>query len=805
MLQLRNIVKNYYVGEQTIRALQGVDIDFRRNEFVSILGPSGCGKTTLMNIIGGLDQYTDGDLVVEGVSTKDYLSRDWDNYRNKRIGFVFQSYNLIAHLSVLGNVELALTISGISKEERRRRAKEALVKVGLGDYFKQKPNELSGGQMQRVAIARAIVNEPEILLADEPTGALDTETSEQIMALISEISRDKLVIMVTHNPDLAERYSTRLVKMLDGKIIDDSMPYVHQEAVVVVEEKPEEKVEEVVEEKSTEPKKFVDKVKDGVLKIKNRIPKNDKSSMKFSTALSLSWANLLTKKGRTILTSIAGSIGIIGIALILAISGGLNNYIEKVQLDTLSVSPITISETAIDIDKAISTLTAATELEKFPTVKKIFVKETVKVENLMSTNVITQDYIDYLEEYLYPDWCADIVYDLDMNIPIYGIKEGATSYSSMSTTNWQRLLKPEFIQSQYDVVEGGGRYPENKNEIVIIVDETNHINEEILVRLGILENDSVVTEYTFEEILGREYKLLKNDEIYYQKDNGLFATKSTKNIDFSQAETLTIVGILRINQSTEMGVLSTGIGYMQELYDYLQEVNDNSAIITYMDNNPEFSPFTGKRYANSDVTNANKREEDYRELGGEKVPNEILIYPKDFESKDYIKIILNNYNVGKSKSERIVFTDYSELIASTIKSFVNIISYVLIAFTAISLVVSSIMISIITYVSVLERTKEIGILRSIGARKRDVMNVFIAETFIIGAISGILGIATTYILTVPINLIVYSFINVEKIASLNVGYAGILVGISIALTMVSGIIPAYKSTKKDPVKALRTE
>ena len=801
MLQLKNVIKNYYVGEQTIKALQGVNIDFRRNEFVSILGPSGCGKTTLMNIIGGLDQYTDGDLVVEGISTKDYLSRDWDNYRNKRIGFVFQSYNLIAHLSVLGNVELALTISGISKDERRRRAKEALEKVGLGDYLKQKPNELSGGQMQRVAIARAIVNEPEILLADEPTGALDTETSEQIMALISEISRNKLVIMVTHNPDLAERYSTRLVKMLDGKIIDDSLPYIQEKPKEVVEEN----VEEAVEEKTIEPKKLIDKIKDRILKLKNRIPKDNKSAMKFSTALSLSWANLLTKKGRTILTSIAGSIGIIGIALILAISGGLNNYIEKIQLDTLSVSPITISETAIDIDKALSTLTAATELEKFPTVKKIFVKEKVKVDDLMSTNVITQDYIDYLEEHLNPEWCADIVYDLDMNIPIYGIKEGASSYSQMSTTNWQRLLKSEFIQSQYDVVEGGGRYPENKNEIAIIVDETNHINEEILVKLGILEEDSIVTEYTFEEILGREYKVLKNDELYYPKDNGWFATKANKNIDFEHAETLTIVGILRINQSTEMGVLSTGIGYMQELYDYLQEVNDNSAIVKCMDNNPGVSPFNGERYANNDVSNANQRENMYRALGGEKVPNEILIYPKDFESKDYIKIVLNNYNVGKSKSERIVFTDYSELIASTIKSFVDIISYVLIAFTAISLVVSSIMIAIITYVSVLERTKEIGILRSIGARKRDVMNVFIAETFIIGAISGILGIVTTYLLTVPINLIVYSFINVEKIASLNVGYAGVLIGISIALTMISGIIPAYKSTKKDPVKALRTE
>ena len=801
MLQLKNVIKNYYVGEQTIKALQGVNIDFRRNEFVSILGPSGCGKTTLMNIIGGLDQYTDGDLVVEGISTKDYLSRDWDNYRNKRIGFVFQSYNLIAHLSVLGNVELALTISGISKDERRRRAKEALEKVGLGDYLKQKPNELSGGQMQRVAIARAIVNEPEILLADEPTGALDTETSEQIMALISEISRDKLVIMVTHNPDLAERYSTRLVKMLDGKIIDDSLPYIQEKPKEVVEEN----FEEAVEEKTIEPKKLIDKIKDRILKLKNRIPKDNKSAMKFSTALSLSWANLLTKKGRTILTSIAGSIGIIGIALILAISGGLNNYIEKIQLDTLSVSPITISETAIDIDKALSTLTAATELEKFPTVKKIFVKEKVKVDDLMSTNVITQDYIDYLEEHLNPEWCADIVYDLDMNIPIYGIKEGASSYSQMSTTNWQRLLKSEFIQSQYDVVEGGGRYPENKNEIAIIVDETNHINEEILVKLGILEEDSIVTEYTFEEILGREYKVLKNDELYYPKDNGWFATKANKNIDFEHAETLTIVGILRINQSTEMGVLSTGIGYMQELYDYLQEVNDNSAIVKCMDNNPGVSPFNGERYANNDVSNANQRENMYRALGGEKVPNEILIYPKDFESKDYIKIVLNNYNVGKSKSERIVFTDYSELIASTIKSFVDIISYVLIAFTAISLVVSSIMIAIITYVSVLERTKEIGILRSIGARKRDVMNVFIAETFIIGAISGILGIVTTYLLTVPINLIVYSFINVEKIASLNVGYAWVLIGISIALTMISGIIPAYKSTKKDPVKALRTE
>lgn len=793
MLQLKNITKDYYVGEQTIHALRGIDITFRKNEFVSVLGPSGCGKTTLMNIIGGLDRYTSGDLIINGRTTKSFKDKEWDNYRNKRVGFVFQNYNLIPHLSVLGNVELALTLSGMSKEERTKRAKEALRQVGLGEYLRQRPNQLSGGQSQRVAIARAIVNSPDILLADEPTGALDTETSTQIIDLIKEISKDKLVIMVTHNPDIAEKYSTRLIRMVDGKVTSDSMPYTEEK------EEQEKPVSTASAEKTVHKKKRT----------------KERSAMSFFTALSLSWKNLWTKTGRTVLTSIAASIGIIGIALILALSGGMNQYISKMQTDTLSSNPLTITETSINITQAMGAMRDREVFEKFPSAKKILVEKEMDLSEIINKNNITDEYITYLQQNLNASWYNDILYKTGMSLAIYGKKPGVETYSELNTSSgggsgfggpssgWQLLLKQDFISSQYDVLEGA--MPESKNDIVIIVDDTNRIAEATLIALGLRNVGDEATEYAFSDVIGRQYMLVKNDLIYEVSGSG-YVKKSPLDIDYSSAETLTVTGILRINRNTESGVLATGIGYTYDLYQWLQGVNDSSAITAYMDNHPGINPYTGLAYTSTLYATAKEQwNSEYRKLGGEATPNEISIYPVSFDSIKEIKTVLDAYNVGREKNDMVTYTDMSELLGTVLSSLVNTVSYALIAFTGVSLVVSSIMIGIITYVSVLERTKEIGILRSIGARKKDVTRVFNAETFLIGLFSGIIGIFMTYLLSIPINLIIKALAEVDNIASLNIGYAVILIGVSVFLTLVSGLIPSVKAAKKDPVTALRTE
>jgi putative ABC transport system permease protein len=786
MIELKNITKDYWLGNNPVHALRGLSATFHDGEFVAVLGPSGCGKTTLMNLIGGLDKASSGDIIVDGKSTKDFSDSDWDNYRNKKIGFIFQSYNLINHLSVLGNVELALTLSGVSKKERIARAETALSEVGILEEKNKNPNQLSGGQMQRVAIARALVNNPEILLADEPTGALDTVTSEQILKIIKRVSANRLVIMVTHNPDLADRYSTRKITMLDGLITSDSGA-----------EKPEAKSLE----SKAEPQSIGSK----------------KSQMSFFTALSLSGRNLLTKKRRTIMTAVAGSIGIIGIALILGVSTGVNNYITKLTSDTLSSNPLTISDSSINITQAMKA--SATEtLPSFPDAQEIYIEKTKTIADYTSKNNLTQDYIDYLTTNLNASWYSDILYKTGLNLDAYNKAPGAADYSKLSETTasgssaysslfssspWQMLLKDSFVQSQYDVL--AGVYPTDKSQIAIVVDDTNQIPDKTLISLGLLNAGDATTEYSFSDILGKEYKIVPND-LEYEMSGSHYVAKSPLDIDFDAAETVSISGILRINAKTQGGVLSTGVAYTKDLYADLQAANLSSAIVSFMKANVDANPFTGEAYQATLATTADEQyQTELRSLGGNGLPNEISIYPTDLNSKAKIENVLDSYNTGKATADMITYTDLSELISQTLGSVVSVITYVLIGFTAISLIVSSIMIAIITSVSVLERTKEIGILRSIGARKKDVTRVFNAETFIIGTFAGGLGVLIAYLLEIPANIIGYRLLGINGLADLNPLYALALILISIGLTLLSGLLPARKAAKQDPVNALRTE
>lgn len=820
MLQIRGIKKDYVLSsDEVVHALRGITLDFRKNEFVSILGPSGCGKTTLMNIVGGLDKYTEGDLIIDGKSTKGFSDSDWDNYRNKRIGFVFQTYNLIPHLTVLNNVELALTLSGIPVEARKKRAAEALEKVGLHDQLNKKPNQLSGGQMQRVAIARALVNSPDILLADEPTGALDTVTSEQIMELIREIAGDKLVIMVTHNPDLANRYSTRLVRMLDGEILSDSNPFDASETVAdesalksadtlenpqVASELNSVESDLNSAEKTTEGSELNNK--NERIKARSRFNRREnKTAMSFWTALTISLKNLFTKKGRTILTSIAGSIGIIGISLILAISNGMNIFIDKFTTDTLSGNPITISETAIDFEQAMSSMSGSTDLEKFPLAHKIFIQKIIEENSLIIKNQITENYIEHLKNNLSSELYNDIIYKTGQEMNIYTVSpESGERIKLTNTRNWQMLARNEFISMQYDLLPGGD-YPKGKNDLVLIVDEYNRLTDSTLIDLGILSGVDDRDSYDFTELVGKEYRVVPSSGVY-ENTGTRFVEKAASEVDFQNAITVNICGILRINPNTEMGVLSTGIGYSKELYNELLGLNADSEIVRYMLDNPDKNPLTGTDYINMSMyTKEEQRNTALRRFGGISIPNEISIYAKDFQTKESIKTVLKSYNEGKTTEEAVIFTDMSEVMGNMMSSMVNVISYVLIGFTAISLIVSCVMIGIITYISVIERTKEIGILRAIGARKKDITRVFNAETFIIGFFAGLIGIIVTEVLTFPINAIIKSLTGVGGIANLNIIHAVIMILISIGLTVISGLLPALKASKKDPVLALRTE
>ena len=901
MLELNHIRKDYKSGDMTVNALKDISLRFRDSEFVSILGPSGCGKTTTLNIIGGLDKYTDGDLKINGISTKDYKDRDWDGYRNNSIGFVFQSYNLIPHQSILANVELALTLSGVSKQERRLRAKEALEKVGLGNQIHKRPNQLSGGQMQRVAIARAIVNNPDILLADEPTGALDTETSVQIMEILKEISKDRLIIMVTHNPELAKQYSTRIVRLLDGNIMDDSNPYTYEEA------------HKDAQAKRDKAKKEKDELKKASRKEKKA--KKNKTHMSFLTALSLSFNNLMTKKTRTLLTAFAGSIGIIGIALIMSISNGVQLYIDRVQRETLASYPIQLQAETVDVSSMISTMMGQSDTDENGSgeerdANKIYSYNILS--DMLNTMVakVTKNNLKEFKSYIesgdsdIQDYVQDIQYIYNVPINIYSSDtskevtqlnpnnmlssfyggqsmtgtDGSsnTMFSMGGTQTWTQLLgNQEVLDSQYDVV--AGKWPENYNEVVLAVNENNEIDDYTLYALGLRDMDEFNklykaimageefetenTSYTYDEVLAKTYKLVLPTDYYKKNSDTNLWEDMSEDTDYmtnlvNNAEEIKIVGIIKPSEDAVNSSLNNNIGYTKELMEHIINKVNDSDIVKEQLANPEVDVFTGLKFKTADepitmddvnayiatlpseeamattvmistmpedqvienFSKVLKAKENNASFEGNKTklgvadlssPSGIDIYATGFEAKKNIENIIKDYNkaqtdAGKEDNE-ISYTDYVGIIMSSVTTIINAISYVLIAFVAISLVVSSIMIGIITYISVLERTKEIGVLRSIGASKKDVSRIFNAETLIEGFVAGTLGILITLLLCIPANAIIYNVTTISNVAKLPVNGAIILIIISMVLTFIAGLVPAKMAAKKDPVVALRTE
>ena len=918
MLVLKNIVKDYITGDTTVRALKGVDISFRKSEFVSILGPSGCGKTTLLNIIGGLDRYTSGDLFINGKSTKNFDDSDWDTYRNHSIGFVFQGYNLIQHQTVLANVELALTLSGVSKKERRKRAVEALKKVGLENQIHKKPNQLSGGQMQRVAIARALINDPDILLADEPTGALDSETSVQIMELLKEISKDKLIVMVTHNPDLAAEYSNRIIRCLDGTVVGDTNPY-----------------EPTSEEKKAEKDEAAAATKKG------------KKSMSFASAFSLSINNLRTKSARTFLTAFAGSIGIIGIALVLALSNGIQVYIDRIQEDMLLSYPMSVEKQTMDFESIMTSFTGiSTEMmegmDGSETDGKVYVNESFMQMVNAFISESTSNNLDNFKKYVddnrdaFDEVCNDVQYKYSTQLNIYradtqngvvkvnpsnmmenlpmdeSMKSMTSSMGSMVTnfSVWMELIGDErLMDSQYDVI--AGRMPQKHNEVVLIVDGNNQINELVVYALGLknqeeftknimaalasgetLENDSI-TEYSYDDILSMKFKLVLNAD-YFVKDKktGNWIDNSANTYFVKElvdsGEEISIVGILKPDENNTLSIGTGGIGYMRELMDYAIEETSKREVVKAQLADTSKDVLTGADFANLTVNDFDLADVDlsvidftyldytpflsmaegmdmsqvnFADMGAmfgfdnmselqrklmegflsdEQVlaikqayvdtlasqsslsgtlqklgystfdtPSSIYFYPKSFEAKEKLNELINYYHQSVTDDGheecQIKCTDYIGMLMSSITTIIDVVTYVLVAFVAISLVVSSIMIGIITYISVLERTKEIGILRSIGASKKDVARVFNAETAVIGLGAGIIGIISTLLLEIPINLLLKYAAHIPAAASLPVAGAIILVVISVTLTLISGLIPSRIASNKDPVEALRTE
>ncbi len=768
MLKLKKINKSYTTGDFTQVALKDIDLQFRKNEFVAILGPSGSGKTTLLNIIGGLDRYDKGDLIINNRSTKKFKDNDWDAYRNNCIGFIFQSYNLISHISILDNVEMGMTLSGISSKNRRKKAKKALERVGLKEHIHKKPNQLSGGQMQRVAIARALANDPDIILADEPTGALDTKTSVQIMELIKEIARDKLVIMVTHNPDLAQEYANRIIDMRDGIILRDSNPILETEK------------------------------EDKEYKIK-------RTSMGFLSALKLSLNNIKTKKGRTLLTSFASSIGIIGIALILSLSNGFDKQIDIFERNTLSSMPIIISEQAMNLDEEtmneMQNEVKTTE-EDYPNIDYIIPEKTME-DTYTHRNNITKEYINYIEN-ANPDIVSGIssyrYTGLNLLNKIDGKVKVVSSENMSSIPKTLSEDKKSVIEEKYDIL--AGREAKEKDELVLIVDSKNHVTEDILTNLGL---DATKENISFDDILNSELKLILNDD-YYQKV-GNYYTVNTDLDDLynsKSAMTLKVVGVVRLKDDYPNYVQKSGLTYTEKLLDYIIEINQNSAIVKAQ-KNVDYNVLSGETFDLSTEEGKYAKEQTLAYLGDDSVPYIIQVYPRDFNAKDELIEYLDKYNEGKDVDDQVVYTDQAEIISSLSGSIMDAITIVLVAFSAISLIVSSIMIGIIMYISVLERTKEIGILRSLGARKKDISRVFNAETFIIGLASGLLGIVIARLLLIPANIILYNLTDLENVAVLNPLHAIILIIISLILTLIGGAIPAKLASKKDPVIALRTE
>lgn len=855
MLRLKKIHKVYQTDSFKQVALDEISLDFRKNEFASILGPSGSGKTTLLNIIGGLDQYTSGDLVINGISTKKYKDRDWDTYRNHRVGFVFQSYNLIPHQSVLANVELALTLSGVSKKERKKRAIESLKKVGLEDHIHKKPNQLSGGQMQRVAIARALVNNPDILLLDEPTGALDTKTSIQIMELIKEVANDKLVIMVTHNPDLAHQYSTRIIELKDGKVTHDSNPY--------------------------------DEEKEKRESLETRKKKNKKTSMNLKTALSLSLDNLMTKKGRTLLTAFAGSIGIIGIALILSLSSGVSHYISKVQEETLTSYPLTIQESSLDLTSAISEHTEEVKKKENRSLDKIYSNNTMTDMLSLISSKVTSNNLKEFKNYLesdksnIKDYTTATDYSYNLNLQLFkgdtsdGVVQvnpntvlqsmgfdnsGASSTSFVLGDVFSKLFENNKINNNmYQVISG--RMPSNYNEVVLLVDKNNQISDYVLYALGLKDQgeleqfyqkisngEEIKTEevtYDYDDLIGLTYKVLLNTD-YYEKVNGIWIDKRDDENYLKEklenSDEIKIVGIVKPNEEWSGAVSTTGgVLYTDALEKHVIEKINESEIVKEQKENPETNVLTGLDFSNEEFSmeNLTPAQQQYlyslsadeladvvsryreqanatydsvmHDLGAVDLesPSAINIYAKDFESKDEIKQIIEDYNKQQEtdgKEENVIrYNDLVGMLMSSVTDIVDMISYVLIGFVSISLVVSSIMIGIITYISVLERTKEIGILRAIGASKKDISRVFNAETLIVGFTAGVIGIGVTVLLNIPINMIIAHLAGVESLSSLPIVGGIILIMISMLLTIIAGLIPARLASKKDPVESLRSE
>ena len=942
MLKLTGITKEYKAASGSVHALKGVSLEFRASEFVCVLGPSGCGKTTLLNIIGGLDHYTSGDLVIQGKSTKDFKDRDWDVYRNHRIGFIFQSYNLIPHQTVLGNVELALTIAGVGREERRRRAAEALSRVGLGNELSKKPNQLSGGQMQRVAIARALVNNPDILLADEPTGALDSETSVQIMELIKEIAGERLVIMVTHNPELAYQYASRIVRLKDGLVESDSNPYAGGgNDLTDAEIAPSD--DQSTAEKSAQPSEVAAA---GSGNGRGEDGKKARAKMSFLTSLALSFRNLLTKKGRTILTSVAGSIGIISVCLVLALSSGFNNYVKKTEEDMLSYYPVTVTESAFDMASIMTSFTSPQDMPDLEQIgDKVYVDSflTSLADGMTLRNNITEEYLTYIGQ-MDPSYYAEIQYGYgtaisdnlfthvetakDPTVPVDQIELQTTTRSLSNLKDYYidvvyRVAPPEYdylvgfadyftnvvhrmpgtsdfssetysdyVLSQYDVIEG--TFPQNENEIVLVVGQNNQVSDLTLAQLGLLNEvkfaelflngkddaesaDEILDEslVDFSEIIGKEYTLFYNDAVYEENEGYVPPTMTApgdkesfkyayvgelENADDLHAEesegyNLKVTGILRLKEELSYGCLSSGLNVTEALINnYISHTMESDSFVQWVKNDSALkltNPLTGEDFLDSHgnpiyiyicpsknlvdnydieseismLFSGSVSEEIYkliekylsqynatfmpesviRALGGDNTVTSISFYARDFDRKAQMLDYLDAWNAAHDESEQITYSDTVGLLMGMVQQILDIITYVLVAFTSISLVVSSVMIGIITYVSVVERVKEIGVLRSLGARKQDIRNLFNAETFIIGLAAGIIGVALSYFISIFINITIQSLAGIAGIAALPFTTALLMVAISIVLTLISGLIPAQSAAKKDPVIALRTE
>ena len=775
MLELKNIKKSFKTGTFVQNALNEVNIKFNKKEFVTILGPSGSGKTTLLNIIGGLDRYDSGDLIIKGKSTKKFKDKDWDSYRNNSVGFIFQNYNLISHIDILSNVEMGMTLSGKSIRYRKKKALEMLKKVGLEKHIHKKPNQLSGGQMQRVAIARALANDPEIILADEPTGALDSKTSIQIMELIKEISKDKLVIMVTHNDELSKIYSDRVITMKDGIIISDSN------------------------------KENIDNEKE--------VYKLTKTKMSFLTALYLSINNIKTKKGRTILTSFASSIGIIGISLILALSNGFSKQIDKFERSTSDAMPIVISSQKIDNKTVKNEISSGMSNSKkdFSKSKSIEVK---KEDSASNYNNITDEYMNYIKN-INNNYISSVslIYNTNLNL----IQKQDNNYYSLNSIkqNQNNLIKTfdiqalpykgfnnneisDIITNYYDVLYG--RLPAERDEIVIEVDTNNSINNSMAKALGLNEDN-----ISFEDMMNSSIKLVFNND-YYKNYGDYFIPKEINGELYNNENNLTlnVVGIIRVKKEKSNIVNSSNsIYYNNSLIDYVIEKNNESDIVKKADES-KYNVLTGEPFDDSDN---GKRNKDLllSMLGKKTTPSIIYLYPKDFDNKDKITSYLDKYNKTKEEKDKVTYLDQAKLITNVSGGIMKGITSVLVAFSSISLIVSSIMIGIITYISVLERVKEIGILRSLGARKKDIRRVFNAETFIIGLTSGLLGIIISKLLLIPINIVLKNLTNLENVAIMNIKYSVLLITISVILTIMGGSIPSKIASKKDPVESLRSE